>query len=58
MKLYYLITILSLVKFCLSNREIITFITPENCSEREYFIPSLMTCKQCNDHQKSSLDRK
>lgn len=58
MELYYLITILSFVKFCLSNREIVTFITPENCSDREYFVPSLMSCIQCNDYQKSSLDRK
>lgn len=58
MDLHYLITILSFVKFCFSNREIITFITPENCSELEYFVPSLMTCRQCNDHQKSSLDSK
>ncbi|XP_060849331.1 meckelin isoform X1 [Rhopalosiphum padi] len=57
MEFYYLIIILSFVKFCLSNREIVTFITPENCSDREYFVPSLMSCIQCNDYQKSSLDR-
>lgn len=58
MELYYFITIVCCVKFGLPNREIVTFITPENCSEREYYVPSLMTCTLCNDHQKSSLDRK
>lgn len=58
MELYYLIIILSLVKFCSPNGEIMAYIVPENCSEREYYIPSLMSCVLCGDHQISSVDRK
>lgn len=58
MELNYLIIILSFIKFCSPNAEIVTYIVPENCSDREYFVPSLMSCKLCGDHQKSSIDRK
>lgn len=58
MELYYLMIILSLVKYCFPNGEIVTYIVPENCSEREYYVPSIMSCVLCDDHQKSSVDRK
>lgn len=58
MDLYYFIITLSFIKFCSPNAEIVTYIVPENCSNREYYVPSIMACKLCDDHQKSSIDRK
>lgn len=58
MKLYYFIITLSFIKFCSPNAEIVTYIVPESCSHREYYVPSTMVCKLCDDHQISSMDRK
>lgn len=58
MELYFLIFILNLVKFCSSNGEIVTYIAPRNCSAHEYYVPSILSCVLCDDHQKSSIDRK
>lgn len=58
MEFFFLIFILNLVKFCSSNGEIVTYIVPTNCSEREYYVPSILSCTLCDDHQKSSVDRK
>lgn len=55
---YYFIVILSFVKFCSPNGEILTYVVPENCSEREYYVPSAMSCTLCDDYQKSSVDSK
>lgn len=54
----FLIVILSIAKLCLPNGEIVSFNVPENCSEREYYVPSIMSCILCNDNQISSIDRK
>lgn len=58
MELLYLIIFLSVVKFCSPNREIVTYIVPENCSDHEYYVPSLMLCVLCDDRKISSIDRK
>lgn len=58
MELLYLVIILSIVKFCSSNGEIVTFIIPENCSDHEFYVPSLMLCVLCDDRKISSIDRK
>lgn len=60
MEFYYYLLVITLcfVKFCSPNGEIVTYIVSENCSDREYYVPSLMSCLLCDDHQKSSIDRK
>lgn len=58
MVLNYFIIILSFVKLCSPNGEIVVFVVPENCTEREYYVPSIMSCTLCDDHKKSSVDRK
>jgi len=55
---YYLVITLSFVKFCSSNGEIVTYVVPENCSEREFYVPSIMSCTPCDNHQQASVDRK
>lgn len=58
MELYYLIVVLSFMKVCSPNGEIVTYNVPENCSDREYYAPSIMSCTLCDNYQKSSLDSK
>lgn len=58
MVLYFLVVILSTIKLCSPNGEIVSYILPENCSEREYYVPGVMSCILCEDNQKSSFDRK
>jgi hypothetical protein len=57
MELLYLVIILNVVKFCLPNGEIVTYIAPKNCSDHEFYVPSLMLCVLCDDRKKSSIDR-
>lgn len=54
----FLIVILSTAKLCLPNGEIVSFNVPENCSEREYYVSSIMSCVLCDNNQISSIDRK
>lgn len=58
MVLYFLLVILSTFQLCMPNGEIVSYILPENCSEREYYVPGVMSCTLCDDNQKSSIDRK
>lgn len=58
MEFYYLIVVLSFMSVCSPNGEIVTYVIPENCSDREYYAPSIMSCILCDNHQRSSLDRK
>lgn len=58
MELYYIILAMSFMKVCSPHGEIVTYVVPENCSDREYYAPSIMLCALCDNHQKSSLDSK
>lgn len=58
MVLHYFIIVLSFVKFCSSTGEIVSYVVPDNCSEREYYVPSIMLCTLCDNHKKSTNDSK
>lgn len=62
MGLYFFHTIIILfgctVILSVQNGEILTYETPENCTDREYFSPNVMSCKSCGDGKISPVDRK